>query len=190
MIVPNACLPLLKLQRTDHDDVSAGYVRDLQATYESIKAHLPKHGKILDIGCGMAGINVFLSRHYRGVINLTLLDKQGVSPVVNAGFNAHADDFAHYHDFGAALMLLAANGVEVRRCIDIAKDGFPDEHFDLAISLLSWGFHYPIDTYFPDAKIIIADIRKGTDGEKRLARRGKLMVVHDSKKYRRVVVEC
>ena len=188
LFVPDVCLPLLREQRTHYKNHTEEYAAELSQTYEGIKPYLPEGGRILDIGCGMAGIDVFLARHYADY-QLTLLDKQGVSKRINAGFNA-VENFAHYHDFDAALALLSANDVHAYQCIDVNKEPLPADRYDLAISLLSWGFHYPINAYTPNAKVIIADVRKGTDGEKELAKHGKVTVVHEAQKYRRVVVQC
>lgn len=192
--VPEICFPLLREQRTHYKgDLVKCYTAELEVTFRGIHPWLPEGGKILDIGCGMAGIDVFLGRHYGEAAHITLCDKQGVSREINAGFNLRAEDFAHYHDFAAANALLKANGVTADRCIDLLQEPFPSEEFDVVISLLSWGFHYPISTYRPKVKaggLIVADIRKGTNGLDELSRIGSCLIVHEAKKYRRVVVQC
>lgn len=192
LYVPDQCLPLLREQRTHYKDFRAEYGRELSATFDTFRDHLPESAdRILDIGSGMAGIDVFLGKHYPSA-TIHLLDKSGVSPKINAGFNAQAEDFAHYNDFGAAIDLLRGNGVENDIvCHDMNRDPFPDQVFDVVVSLLSWGFHYPIQTYAPRCRgIMVVDVRKGTGGETRLAEYGCLKVVHEAKKYRRVVVRC
>lgn len=190
--VPAACLPLLKEQRTCYVNHEAEYAAELERTFAGMVPFLPEKAEaILDIGCGMAGIDVFLGRRFPDA-EIHLLDKQGISEKINAGFNAKADDFSHYHDFQAAEMLLAANRVPNRIvCHDMHRDPFPDREFDVVVSLLSWGFHYPIGTYAPRCSgTIIVDARKGTDGEYQLGRMGRMTVIHDAKKYRRVAVQC
>ncbi len=46
---------------------------------------------------------------------------------------------------------------------------------DLVISLISWGFHYPVDTYLAQIRsllskngVLILDVRKNTDGMKKI----------------------
>ena len=190
--VPDRCLPLLREQRTHYTDPGREYGEELARTFETFRGFLPATAdRVLDIGSGLAGIDVLLWRHYRGV-ELHLLDKAGVSPEINAGFNARAEDFAHYNDFGLARELLSANGVEANViCHDIRHDPFPEDRFDVVVSLLSWGFHYPIATYTPRCRgVMVVDVRKGTDGEARLAEFGKTTVVFEAGKFRRVVVEC
>lgn len=190
--VPDTCLPLLREQRTCYTDHAREYGEEIDRTFEGIRRHLPdKADLILDIGAGMAGIDVFLGRHYPSAL-FVLLDKHGVSDRINAGFNESAEQFAHYNDFGAAIDLLEANDISGRAvCHDISCQPFPDAEFDVVISLLSWGFHYPISTYAPRCRgVMVVDVRKGTSGEDELREYGDLTVVHDAKKYRRVVVQC
>lgn len=192
MIVPDCCLPLLKEQRTHYHDIRREYGSEIARTFDTFADLLPERVEhILDIGSGMAGIDVALGKAYPGAA-LHLLDKQGVSPAINAGFNATADAFAHYNDFSAALALLAANGIEnTVVCHDMNVSPFPARTFDVVVSLLSWGFHYPISAYAPKCSgLIVADVRKGTDGERQLARYGATQVVHEGRKYRRVAVQC
>lgn len=71
------------------------------------------------------------------------------------------------------------------------RDLFPSQTFDVVVSLLSWGFHYPISTYAPRCSgVMVVDVRKGTNGEGDLRKYGDLTVVHEAQKYRRVVVRC
>lgn len=192
LIVPPECLPLLREQRTHHTDAAAEYGRELAATFAGIAAHLPGTARrVLDIGSGMAGIDVFLSRRYPGA-EIHLLDKQGVSSRINAGYNDSAEKFAHYNDFDLARKLLRENGVQnTVVCHDMQRDPFPDLEFDIVVSLLSWGFHYPIQTYAPRCTgAIVADVRRGTGGLQALGAMGEITVAHESKKYQRVVVRC
>lgn len=192
LIVPDTCLPLLREQRTHYADPARQYGAELAQTFETFRNYLPADvDSVLDIGSGMAGIDVLLGRRYPRA-TLHLLDKQGVSVRVNAGFNARAEDFAHYNDFALATELLAGNGVRNRViCHDMNRYPFPDAEFDVVVSLLSWGFHYPIASYAPRCSgVMVVDVRKGTDGEDALREYGLVTVVHEAEKYRRVVVEC
>lgn len=190
--VPDRCLPLLLEQRTHYTDPVRQYGEELARTFETFRDYLPETVEnILDVGSGMAGIDVLLGRRYPGAA-LHLLDKSGVSPRINAGFNNRAEDFAHYNDFDAATELLSANGIQNPVvCHDMHRDQFPDQVFDVVVSLLSWGFHYPIPTYAPRCRgIMVVDVRKGTDGESQLAEYGDVTIVHEARKFCSVVVEC
>lgn len=193
LTVPAACLPLLREQRTHYADPAREYGEEIARTFDTFHQHLPAAADhVLDIGSGMAGIDVLLGLRYLGA-TLHLLDKQGVSARINAGFNARSEDFAHYNDFVAATELLRGNGVENEIVIhDAARSQrVPDLMFDVIVSLLSWGFHYPIATYAPRCRgVMVVDVRKQTDGECALREYGSVTVIHEAKKYRRVVVRC
>lgn len=195
--VPDGCWPLLMEQRT-HLLSHAEYGEELHGTYATFAPLLPRvegrQARILDIGCGMAGIDVFLYRHYQPSPLILLADKQGVAEQIVCGFQPSKEAFSHYHDFTLAQQLLEMNGVDLQQVVplDLNEQGLPTTPSDVVISLLSWGFHYPIADYQPvvaPGGVIIAECRKGTDGEKQLARYGRCTVVCHAEKYRRVVCQ-
>ena len=85
---------------------------------------------------------------------------------------------AAYHSFAFSRQFLIDNGVPAHNIvsIDIGREAFPSERkFDLVVSLLSWGFHYPIDTYLDqvhgvltDEGCMIVDARNNTGGMKKI----------------------
>lgn len=149
---------------------------------------------ILDVGCGMAGIDLFLYYHYRKLKpNLFLLDKEGTSEIFY-GFKREA---AFYNSFKLVTEFLQINGVprDKIHTIDVSADPFPiNRTFDLVVSLISWGFHYPVSTYIKNVcnamssnGVLIIDIRKDTDGEVVLKRNFKhISLISDKKKNRRL----
>jgi len=153
------------------------FSEDMEREYESIKKYLPENPSlVLDIGCGVAGIDVMLAHHYDKAgkkIDLYLLDKTELNKKVFYGLEKTA---AYYNSLEIARDLLILNKVEKQNIHTQEATGhpiFPGKKFDLIISLVSWGFHYPVETYLdevyeklsPDGTLII-DIRKGTNGEK------------------------
>lgn len=180
-------------QRTDYKKRGSilDFGKDLYLAYEEMVPFLP-HGtkdtfRILDIGSGMGGIDVFLSRHYAGKAEITLLDKEGDPNKVTYGFVKNGDDVSPYSNFDRALELLSMNSVDLSKIHthDITQKPFPDTEFNLVISLISWGFHYPISTYAPklvSGGVIIADVRKGTDGMEALSEMGDITIINEKSK--------
>ena len=96
--------------------------------------------------------------------------------------------------------MLEANGISSNRIYTQEVMGnhiFPDEQFDFIVSLISWGFHYPVETYLDKVydlmklggKLII-DIRKGSSGEKLIKQKfGSIQVLKDTQKSRRILVQ-
>jgi hypothetical protein len=86
------------------------------------------------------------------------------------GFNQEA---AIYNSLHTTETFLRMNGIKDKlETIDINHEKYPLEtEFDLIVSLYSWGFHYPIETYLNKVKQslgneggVIIDVRKDTGG--------------------------
>lgn len=141
------------------------YVQSLADDFAIIAPHLPDTvGSILDIGCGLAGIDVYLKRKYPDA-HLTLLDSDGVTSNVgltDAGGAGGSRECAE--------SLLAANGIKPDRWLNIGTN--EPLVADLVISLLSWGFHYPLTAYRVSG-LCIADIRRGQPIPGAVIHRGK-----------------
>jgi hypothetical protein len=156
-ITPDSAIPFVRRHRNcfkkggDHND-------DVRKDFLEIEPFLPHPGgvgRILDIGCGMCGIDVLLMRYYPEA-ELWLLDEDGDDPrdgwqlMRNEAFSSRA----------AAVELLTANDVHLHRWVNINTT----EHLeaDLVISLASWGYHYPLSTYNVSGTCI-ADLRRSEE---------------------------
>jgi SAM-dependent methyltransferase len=174
----------------------------MESILSTFQSWLPaKPTRILDVGAGMGGIDVKLYSYYRNPeLELWLLDRSGVSDKHVAGYKMSPDDFAFYNSFDRATELLRANGVPDNNIItlDVGTQGFPvATKFTAIISLLAWGFHFPVSSYLESAYqsltlggCMILDVRKGTDGLWTLEERfgAPPTVVKDEEKFQRVVV--
>lgn len=153
MQIPASAFPQLARHRTNEQTQNeAAFVQSLVQDYDELLPHFPpKVDRILDIGCGLAGIDVLLKRLYPDA-QLYLLDGDGDE--TRRGWN---ETLGAFSSRAAAEELLAANGVKADRWYDVNTK----EHLeaDLVISLASWGFHYPIRTYTVSG-FCIADLRK------------------------------
>lgn len=127
---------------------------------------------VLDIGCGLAGIDALLVRKF-DTRRVHLLDGDGSSPKVN-GWNWATDA---WNDVGKGAELVRANGgpgIEVITHV-AGRQLQIDDQLDLVISLRSWGHHYPIGIYLEPVQrilkpngMLILDIRRKTDGVEQL----------------------
>lgn len=130
----------------------------VEEDYTILLPHLPaKVDVILDVGCGMAGIDVLLSRHYPDALFL-LLDGDGADP--RDGWEKNRPE--PFSSRAAAEELLIANGVDRGRWRWIAVNTKEALRADLVISLASWGYHYPIKTYDVTG-YCIADLRRSEE---------------------------
>jgi SAM-dependent methyltransferase len=175
----NSQFPLLAypfyylLALTKRNEIERLFNEDMQVDFDSIAEHLPKNAlRSLDIGAGVGGINVLLSEHYNHKIQLHLLDKSAVNKSIYYGFE---DKTAFYNSLTLAHNLIAGSGVPSENITlhevgDVKNSPFKEKAYDLITSFISWGYHYPIDTYLDDVKrslspegALIVDLR--VDGE-------------------------
>lgn len=165
MIIPPQCQEWARLHRPQGD-----YLTELEAEWAILEPHLPQTvSSIVDIGCGLAGIDVYLKRRYPNA-KLTLLDSDGGKP--QYGFKSVCRPYGNRR---LAETLLAANATAADLWLPA---GYPDLICaDLIISLISWGFHYPLSTYNVQGTCI-ADLRKDHEPARGI-------IIADTPRYRR-----
>jgi SAM-dependent methyltransferase len=165
--------------------------------YLSIRPFLPRRcSNILDIGCGVGGISYFLHKHYNTEgVHLYLLDKSQIERNVYYMFNEKG---AFYNSLLVAKAMLIGSGIQENFVHLVEATDNNDINItckiDLAISLISWGFHYPIETYLDrvlellnNSGIVILDIRKNTGQITKLEKTfSKTSVAKETDKFWRV----
>jgi SAM-dependent methyltransferase len=219
LVLPRATLPYILLQRTGYvipfkgffgrmgtifpylsasfqsllftSRITKAYADDIAREFVMLKPYLPPSAEaILDIGCGMAGIDVPLYRHF-GAPKIFLLDATQKDPI-HYGFKPRA---AFYNSLNAARDLLIKNGVPEKDInLFVATENFdvPKVKFDLIFSLIAWGFHFPIETYLNNVYnalkpggVLIIDVRANTQGEDILkAKFGNSIAIYEGKNRR------
>jgi SAM-dependent methyltransferase len=174
--------------------VKRDFANDMLSEYKDIREWLPERcERMLDIGCGVAGIDALVYQHYadrhaaaavesgdpspaQGP-QIELLDKTLVEDKVFYGFKRHG---AFYNSLRVAADLLIENGVpaDTIRLWEVGGDSRieTESGLDLIISLISWGYHYPVSVYLEQVVdklrpggCLIMDVRKGTEGLDALA---------------------
>ena len=181
--IPPEAEQFIRLQRTHYPDgqpLAEHFNRDIRQEFATLHTHLPPAPRcILDIGCGVGGIDIPLFEHYGRPRDLQfyLLDKTSTTPQVYYGFQARG---AYYNSLAITRKLLESNGIpaasiHLLEATDDCRITLPGP-LDLVISLLSWGYHYPVETYLPAVHRLLApggtlilDVRENTAGEKMLA---------------------
>jgi hypothetical protein len=102
---------LCKLEsRTRRGAITSRYNEAIARDYEQLRPHLPAEiDTVLDIGCGMAGIDVLLQRHYAArPPRFVLLDKSSVTPGV---YYSYKEKAAVYSSLDAACETVRSNCV-------------------------------------------------------------------------------
>jgi hypothetical protein len=201
VVVSDSQFEYLRLQKGSLSDLAhdrerwqAAYEADLQKTYTDIRKHLPAIcWGVLDIGSGLGGIDILLTRHYSdSPPYIHLLDGENDEPRMRL----------HRHTFNSmrvARDFLVTNGVRPDRFgyFTTGTDNLP-RPYDLVLSLGSWCFHYPPDDYLPLLlcggglhmdSVIIVDVRtRKPDYAQQLERRlERVAVISETPKYTRSV---
>lgn len=126
----------------------AKLAKDLfQKEIDTIKNFLPKKVKnIMDVGCGLGIVNIFLDKIYKKKANFYLLDKNRIDNKIKYGFSS---DYESYNDLNETKQMLLDNGLESNRINirDVDQNIIIDKKIDLVISLKSMGYHYPFENY-------------------------------------------
>ncbi len=173
MKFPRELIPYLRLQRTGWKDtpedvIVACHVEEMRKEFEEIQPFLPDRCEsALDIGCGVATFDMFLYQ-YCGC-DIHLLDKDQQDPKIHYGYEKEG---SFYNSLSGAAANLVENGIPVTKVFTMDPDkGLPPIRYDLVVSLLSWGYHYPVSMYVEyvvnqlnEGGVIILDIRKDTEG--------------------------
>lgn len=192
--VPVEAEEFIALHRTHLDgNLPILYARDVARDFDELKPYLPERADAaLDIGCGVAGIDVLLWRHFGGPV-LHLMDGTGMA-ATKTGMNPSMEP---YNSMAVARKLLEMNGVPAE---DVAEWPIDPQAAvppcDVVISLLSWGFHYPTETYLelaarvlrPGGRLVL-DVRKNHGLAALLERFSLVAVVRDTPKFERVCLE-
>jgi SAM-dependent methyltransferase len=161
--------------RVRRNTIVSRFKRSIRRDFKSIESALPPAAaNILDIGCGLAAIDVLLYRYFSNPSppNLYLADFEETSNRINYRFGQSP---SRYNSLNIAKELLVKNGIPPQTAHFINPEQIIRLHdlprFNLVISTLAWGFHFPVDTYAQAISKLIAaegriilDINKDSDG--------------------------
>ncbi len=115
--------------------------------FKTFKNYLPNSPEnIMDIGCGLGIINIYLNEFFEKKPVFFLLDKNRVDRKIKYGFSSN---YESYNDLNETKNILLNNNIDTNRInlFDVEKQFLITKKMDLVISLKSMGYHYPINTY-------------------------------------------
>lgn len=147
----------------------------MRKAYQSVQNALPAFDpeaapRIVDIGCGIGIYHVFVSSHYANRSHHFLVDREA-NQIDNptraqrrfakrGGFHRDANDVAFYTSATCARKIASANGLTAERWqwVNASESNVRAlgvGSVDVVMSLLSWGFHYPVSTYADAARDVL-----------------------------------
>lgn len=183
---------LIKLQRTHLKDENVGlqFWESCYNDFEQIKGYIKPGDCILDIGCGLAGTDLIIKQNIPEV-DIYLFDLDQIDKVVKYGY---APVTSAYNLQKVTATLFELNGVDMPPYFTSFPEGLK---FNIVLSFLSYGFHYPIHVYIdkiievlePEGTVIL-DIRKdkGQEQDMRFFL-GQQTIISDTKSYRRIAFQ-
>jgi len=189
----------IKLQRTEfqnlpNNKIGKAYYTACLNDFNSFKEYLPNIPiqYILDIGAGVGGIDIFLYQQLGRNSYFYLIDKNKKDSKIIYGYS---DTPSAYNNFQICSKFFKLNKFSVNRYSYIENFTIKNHKFEIILSLLSCGFHYPVTFYLDtilnkisDNGIVIFDIRKKTDQIKILQKVfSQVIVAKEFTKYQRVI---
>jgi hypothetical protein len=154
---PNLRAEAYELLERDFSDESHSILRCMG---QKTPAHL------VSIGPGNGIIETMILQSLSRDVNLSLIDIEQ-TPSHHHGYARQGSGYAN---LSSTARFMSENGIEPENIFTYNPliDGLPEVKFDMVISLLSMGFHYPCDHYVDfilkglnDQGLMIIDIRKG-----------------------------
>lgn len=153
--------------------VRSGFEADIRNDFAQIESYLPKKPavSVLDIGCGIGGIHPLINTAYKGQVFFTMYDKTQVEDRIWYDFTKAG---AFYNDLSKTKAFLVDNGIDSAQIETQEATEHPtfSRKYDLITSFISWGWHYPLSTYWTemmtalaDDGVLIVDVRKDQGGK-------------------------
>ena len=161
-----------------------------------------KNISIIDIGCGFAGYHKnWLRNNKERDIQLFLMDSSTFN--LAALRYGHGEFNRYYNSLKLAKKLLLKSSGAKRESIQLieVKSSFLEKlpkNLDLIISFISWGFHYPLDTYWDlmlermtiGSSVMIIDVRKNSISSDFLftQKNVTIEIINETPKFDRVLI--
>jgi len=138
------------------------------AEYNAFRCFIDKPNKILELGCGLGRMSVYLSKQFEHEPEFILADYDEISEKLRYGWNPGD---IRYNKLEETRQFCIDNGLKRFELFNLAeRDIIELKDIDLVISVMAVGFHYPIEQYMDklidittDDVVMIFGIRRYKD---------------------------
>tara|TARA_Y100000996_G_C22430103_1_gene605293 strand:- start:47 stop:745 length:699 start_codon:yes stop_codon:yes gene_type:complete len=128
-------------------DIESATEKLFQKEIKTFEDYLPNRvNNILDVGCGLGILNIYLNRIFKVKPCFYLLDKNYIDKKIKYGFS---DAYEAYNELKETEKILLDNGLnkENINLFNVDDKIEINAKIDLVISLKSMGYHYPFEKY-------------------------------------------
>jgi hypothetical protein len=181
-ISPEAAGYLLEQRTNLKTTLATAYLESCQRDATLIaSAILTAPATAVDLGGGLGGVSACLSKFWPEC-EFIVVDRDG-----REGRKVdYGNDFGKYNQLVETSRFLRSGNVK-HRLVNVDKQALPAKA-DLVFSVLSWGFHYPIETYIAwaaaAAKQVIVGCRAGVGSRAALAQHfSKVEIISEYEKH-------
>ena len=116
-----------------------------ESEWNVIKNHIKNPQKVLELGCGLGRMSIFINSMLKNNAHYILADSNGSWSGIKFGWNPVKK---YYNDLNATSNFAVLNGLQNFSIFDLETNHLSDlSEIDLVISFLAVGFHFPIENY-------------------------------------------
>ena len=121
------------------NEISKNYFNLMKTEFTLIDKYINKNDRILSIGSGIGGLEILIHNKFNN--HISFIEKNYISKKIKYGWDKKNKEA--YNNLELLKKFLLNNGFKREKfnLFDFDKDSFPQEKFDLIISLYSLDFH-------------------------------------------------
>lgn len=126
--------------------VSLKYYHLMSKEILTVSAFLKEKNNILSIGSGIGGLELLILKKYHNTM-VHFIEKNYISKKVRYGWDK--SNYEAYNSLNSLNFFLLSNGIDKNKfkIFDCDKSKYPNQKFDLIISLYSLDYHYDFNIY-------------------------------------------
>ena len=127
------------------NEISKNYFNLMKTEFTLIDKYINKNDRILSIGSGIGGLEILIHNKFNN--HISFIEKNYISKKIKYGWDKKNKEA--YNNLELLKKFLLNNGFKREKfnLFDFDKDSFPQEKFDLIISLYSLDYHYEFNLY-------------------------------------------